>query len=177
MKYLIYFLLILIFFGVNAALAAVFNVKLLLPSLIFILVLNFAASRNSREYFFAALAAGLLLDFYSRVVPGSFTVAFLAVAYAINSLLNWVAVLEINWKFLLIAMTLSLSLVYLAVWFYSVAAVSLHWTQAKFVFQPRLTQFIAELCVNLLLVLPVFSFLDWFKAKVDMAVSKQQTAS
>lgn len=174
MKYVIYFCFILFLFGINVALAFVFNLRLLVPSLIFIAVINFAAARSSYDFFFVAMAAGLILDLYSRALPGSFTLAFLIVAYLLNIAAHWTAVLEVDWKFLLASVTLSLTAVYLLVWAYSAAAVSLHWTGASFSFRSRLSVFITELALDLLLVLPLYYLIERFKFRVEIMLNKHR---
>lgn len=173
MKYLIYAIFLTVIFGVNISLAHIFNIKPLVPNLIFLVLLNFATSRTSYEFFFVATFCGLMLDLYSRAVPGSFTVPFLLVSYATHLLVSWFAVLEINWEFLLAAAAGGLLSVYCLIWLYCNAVFRLHLDGPVQTFYFGWQSYFREMAVDMLLVLPVYSAVDWFKARIESALLRQ----
>ena len=167
MKYLFYLLSLIIIFGLNVGIFEALHLYLLVPSFIFILVLSFALDRESYDFFFWALAAGLWLDFYSADYVGTYAVAFLLTAYLVHLVVVEVVVVEIGWKYLTFITAGSLALMYLIIWAFSAAAYRAGLAQAFMVFHPTWRGFVAELAVDLILLYPLFLFSEWLKLKIE----------
>ncbi len=128
MKYLIYFIAIIILLGLNLGIFNFFPIFGHVPNLLFLLSLFFALEKKDYDFFFTAFICGLFLDFYSAGFFGAFTLAFLTVSVAIHSFVNNVFVFEINWKTLSAALFTGMLFLTLIIWLYGLVVFKFSWT-------------------------------------------------
>ena len=126
MKYFIYLLAIIILLGVNLGLFNNLQFGGQIPNFLLLLTVYFSLEKKDFDFFFIAFVCGVFLDFYSANFFGGYTLAFLATALALHIFVNYILVLEVNWKSLTGLIFCSLVLVNFLLWLYGLLAFKLN---------------------------------------------------
>lgn len=174
MKYLIYFVTIIFLLSVNIGFFGQLPVWGQIPNLLLLLLINFSLDKKSFDFFFVALIAGLLVDFYSSTFFGGFTLGFLLVASFIYILANAFIFLEVNWKSLSILTFASLCVLYFTVWLYGFSVSKMGIQPTYIPFKYFLRNFPGMLIYNLILLFPMYLFSNWLKDFVNRLLMKSR---
>ncbi len=164
MKYLIYTLTIIILLAINVGFFSTIN---LMPNLLLIFLIFHSLDKENNDFFFIALASGLLLDFYSATFTGTFMLSFLIVGLILHLLATNVIVLEINWKIMAVLSAATLALTDVLVWFFSWSAFKLGWAKYLIDISMLRHRFLVDLVCNLLLLYPMYLLAGFIKSVVE----------
>ncbi len=167
MKYFIYTLAIILLLGVNLGLFNNLQIRGQIPNLLFLFVLCVALEKKDLDFLLIALVSGLFLDFYSAGFFGGFAFIFLGLSFLGYFFVNYLVVLEMNWKTLSAALLVGLLLFNLFLWLYGLIAFKLNWTGQYVSFKIFLRAFPASFIYNCLLLYPMYLFVNWLRRFVD----------
>lgn len=163
MKYLIYFVVIILLVGINAGMFSYLKIAGAAPNLVFLLVIFFALDKENYDFIFLAFCGGLFLDFFSGGPFGGFTLILLLTGFLLRLLANRLLISETNWKYLaaVLAGVVFISGVILKL--YGVAVFKLGWPGQYPDFQIFSSRFFPEYLYNLLLMYPVYRLAKFLK--------------
>jgi rod shape-determining protein MreD len=156
-KYIIYFISILLAFGLTAGLFSQVSVLGAVPNIVLLLVVVSALEKGSLDFVFLAILGGLVLDFYSGLFVGSYSFSLLLVGYMLQFVVNNVLVEEVTWYNLLFMVLLSVLVTHGFVYGYNYLLFNLH--IANFYLDPRefLKLLLPLLAYHLLLAYPAYA--------------------
>lgn len=160
LKYIAYLILIILLLSVNIGFFSYFKIYGTTVNLLLILTVLTALQRDFKGCMFVAAVSGIFLDCYTGIFFGSFTFAFIILSFLLRVIAERTAMQDLNWKYVLIALTASLLFVDLFLWQYNVVMSKA--ALAHFTVDWRLARrhFIPELMYNALLLYPVYLVLN-----------------
>lgn len=172
MKYLIYLLSIILLLGLNLGIFSGLALRSAAPNLLLLAVIIFAAEKHTNDFFFVAFFSGLFMDIFSGSFIGSFTLAFVSLSLIIHLLVSNVVAYDVNWKYLTALVLGGLLYVSLFVWLYGWLAFKAGWTGLQVDLAIFNTKFITRFLYNLLLVFPVYFYVESTKKIVEKYFSR-----
>lgn len=174
MKYPAYITSIILLLSLQVGLFGYLKISSAAPNLLLLLVVSLSLEKEDYDFFFAALAAGLFLDFYSSAFPGSFAFGFLLAAYLVHLSAHSIVTYEINWKYLAGFLTAGMLLSYLWLWAYSAAVFRLGWWPERVTLATMGHEMLPEFFYNALLIYPLYISTRFVKRGLTRLFSRQQ---
>lgn len=168
MKYLIYFFLIVVVFSINVGVFGQLKFFGATPDLLLLLIIFISADKNSDNDFLpVAFFSGLLMDVYSGLLVGSFTVPFLLAGLSLYLITEKVIVYEFSWKYAVLLAALATFGTHVLMWGYGAAGKNLGWFPYAIGRQSAIRLFFPELAYNILLLYPVYQLTQWAKRLIS----------
>ena len=164
MRYLVYFIIILLLFSLTQIGFGSWLSVSALPSLLFLYTLVLAVQNEEGFYFFATLS-GLYLDFSVNAYPGSFLFGFLVIIFLIRVVFSKLLFSERPARYMLIVV--SLGTYFLAYWvfLYNQVFIWLRVDQVVPIALPRPGIVFVQMLLHLALLYPVY-MLDQYIQKL-----------
>jgi len=161
MKYLFYFFVLVILAGLQTGLFSYFRFFGATPNLILLFILGVCLQREGGDWIFVALMGGLLTDYSTGMLPGTFTISFLSAAVLLYLTIHNLVVFELNWKYLVGVVILFTLIANLLSWIISNFALMHSWTQAAIDLRVSAAQFLPATIYNIALAYPVYMLASW----------------
>jgi rod shape-determining protein MreD len=163
MKYLIYFITVILLVGIHIGLFGYFKFFGVTPNVLLLFVVGCCLQREADDSFFIALVGGIFLDILSGIFVGSFTFAFLLLALLLYFLIRRLVVFELSWRYLLAVTILATIFVNLFAWAADAVAFHYGWSQVVINIQVLKTHIPLEIVYNLLLAYPLYALATWLQ--------------
>ncbi len=113
MKFVLYFLSIVILAGLSVGIFQPLAFFGVVPNLLFLSVLVLALDKQEQSYLIYAIMAGVWLDFYSTVPIGSFSITFLIIASGVRFFVFAIVPYELHFRHILAISITAVALFYL----------------------------------------------------------------
>jgi cell shape-determining protein MreD len=157
MKYIIYFIAIIILTGINIGLFG--NLKLfgISPNILLLFVVGSCLQREAEDSFIVAFISGLFLDFLNGLFIGSFTFSFLLLTLLLYVIIHRLVVFELSWKYLLAITAAATIFINLAAFGINQAAFHYGWSQVSINLHVLTNRLPLEMLYNLALIYPLYA--------------------
>ncbi len=156
MKYLAYFLLIVLLLALNVGFFAHITIRGATVDLLLLLTVLVSLQKEFSPYLFVAVVSGLFLDCYTGLFFGSFLLSFLLASFLIRLIAQQVVMYELNWKYVFLVLAGAIFFIDVFVWGYNVAAVHYNLGTFEFGFEVVRSHFIPEFVYSAALLYPVY---------------------
>lgn len=164
MRYLVYFIIVLVLFSLTlVGLGSWLSVSAL-PSLLFIYTLVLSIQNEDGFYFFAILS-GLYLDFSTNAYPGSYLFGFLVTVFLIRVVFDKLLFSERPARYMLIVTVCGTYFLAYWVYIYNQVFVWLRVEEVVLVFWPRPGVVLVQMLLHLVLLYPIYA-LDQYIQKL-----------
>lgn len=156
MKYFIYIIIIIILLSLNIGLFGHFRFFNTVPNLLFLLLLFFSLEKYEFDFFFIAFFCGIMLDLFAATFLGTFIFSFLVLAYVLHEFVAKIAVFEVDRKWQILFMAVSLQILNLLLWSYNFFAFKIGLSPDLISLKDLEKVFVPQFIYNLLLFYPVY---------------------
>jgi rod shape-determining protein MreD len=164
LKIFVYYIFAFFFYAMTVGFFNNFLLFGSVPNLLLILVVFLAVNEKGNFFLILSFLAGLLLDFSTGLLPGSFALGFLFAAVLLSQIGQRTVSFERNWKFLPLAFMFCQGFIYL--WIYWFCLLSAKFGQGQFVFSFLFLgkRFVWDTLYGLVLLYPAWKALAASKA-------------
>jgi len=174
MKYLAYFIFIVLALALQTGVFGYFKIAGAGPNILLLLLVTLSLEKEDYDFFFVSIICGLFLDFYSSLFVGSFLFGFLITAYCLHLAASALLAYEINWKYLLLFLVAAMLISQLWLWGYSALAFKLGWWPERVSINLIRRLFLPEFFYNAVLIYPVYILTRFIKKGLIRLFSRQQ---
>ncbi len=161
MKYLIYFIALIVLAGLQVGLFSYLKFFGAVPNLFLLFLVGCCLQREADDAFFVALLAGLFADLMNGLFIGSYTLSFLILALLLYLVIHQLVVFELSFKYLLTVTLIAVLFTGVLSWLVSLLSIHIGWAPVAVDFHVWWSRLPQELAYNLALSYPLYFLATW----------------